>query len=56
MRLKFIGTDGSMGLTHGKTYTVQIYSAGGYIYVDWGMNRCPYGSPQDVADNWKKET
>jgi hypothetical protein len=52
MYLKFVGKDGSMGLTHGKVYNVKIESDRRYIWVYWGDKRCPYSSPQSFADNW----
>lgn len=57
MYLKFVGKDGSMGLTYGKVYKVKIESDSQYIWVYWGnkwSNKCcPYSSPQSFADNWK---
>lgn len=55
MKLVFIGSDGSMGLKHGRKYRVDIYTLNGCIIVDWGTNSCPYSSPQSLAENWKKE-
>lgn len=56
MKLKFIGTDGSMGLKHGQIYDVYIYTKRGKIIVAWGPNHwCPYSSPQALAENWAKE-
>lgn len=58
MRLKFIGADGSMGLKHGKVYSVNICSSSAYIWVEWrgifGDKRaCPYSSPATFAANWE---
>lgn len=63
MFLKFIGADGSMGLTHGKTYDVDVKTKGKYIWVTipklevrekvlkkW---ECPYSSPQTFSANWE---
>ena len=56
MKLKFIGTDGSMGLKHGQVYDVYIYTKRGKIIVAWDPNHwCPYSSPQALAENWTKE-
>ena len=59
MLLRFIGRNGSMGLTHGKNYNVSIRNSNDnrYIYVEW-MNKnekygCPYSSPQSFAANWE---
>ena len=58
MRLKFIGTDGSMGLRHGKVYEVSIRTVNNLIVatIDRGgwfdKFYCPYGSPQAFAKNW----
>lgn len=59
MQLKFIGTNGSMGLVNGKTYVVRVFSQHGYIWVEiWFMNEktkklCPYETPQSFARNWE---
>ena len=50
--LVFIGTDGSMGLKHGKTYKVRLYTYGGKFWADWGPNCCPYKSVRSFALNW----
>ena len=61
MNLKFIGTDGSMGLKHGEIYDTSITSAfeDGYIFVKWldhddVFRKCPYSSPASFASNWAK--
>lgn len=55
MRLKFIGENGSMGLTHGKTYDVKVVSTDYYIWVEWGFCKvCPYDSPQSFSNNWER--
>ena len=58
MKLKFIGTDGSLGLQHGKTYEVNLKTAGRYliarIQTGWiSETICPYGSVQAFAKNWE---
>lgn len=53
MYLRFIGTDGSMGLKFGKVYRVRVTSDNRYIYVQWDNGRCPYSSPQTLAANWR---
>lgn len=38
VRLRFIGRDGSMGLKHGNTYDVRVFSLNNFICVridDW---------------------
>lgn len=59
----FVGMNGSMGLVHGRTYSVQVYKSGRYWWVEWvtgrnpitdrvRTNRCPYGSVEKVRENW----
>lgn len=60
MKLRFIGTDGSMGLRNGHVYKVNVRSSGKYIIVFIEKNflhrmECPYGSPQAFAKNWELE-
>ena len=50
--LRFIGTDGSMGLVYGRKYKVRVYSDSTYIWVEWNNGRCPYSSPINFAKNW----
>lgn len=61
LKLRFIGANGSMGLTHGKVYDVDV----GYnpltedFYVEWnvcgvGKRRCPYYSMQKLLENWER--
>ena len=64
MHLKFIGANGSMGLTNGVVYGVQVKSEGNYIWVlipnfefsekTIGTWKCPYSSPESFATNWEK--
>lgn len=61
MNLKFIGTDGSMGLKHGEVYDVRVGAHRGdaVIIVQWGFVGanpiyCPYSSPAAFAANWAK--
>lgn len=55
MYLKFIGENGSMGLTNGQVYKVNVSSKGEYIWVDWGFCKmCSYNSPESFAENWAK--
>lgn len=60
MRLKFIGTDGSMGFRHGREYKVKVWSDYEYIWVtykEWLFGpkiSCPYSGPQRFAENWTK--
>lgn len=54
--LRFIGTDGSMGLRKGKTYLVRIYTKLGRIVVNWGNTEntvCPYSSLETLCENWE---
>lgn len=61
MNLKFIGTDGSMGLKHGEVYDILIdpnYKFDGiiikWIGADANLHTCPYSSPAAFAANWAK--
>lgn len=60
MNLKFIGTDGSMGLRHGEVYDVLVSCMfrENYIFVKWldgfETRQCPYSSPAAFAANWAK--
>lgn len=59
IRLRFIGTDGSMGLRTGKVYSVSIYTKLGDIVVNWsiedttGNKCCPYSSLKTLCKNWE---
>ena len=58
MYLKFIGEDGSMGLSHGRIYDVQVKTKNNYIWVIipnilFDVWKCPYSSPQSFAKNWE---
>jgi hypothetical protein len=53
MKLRFIGTDGSMGLRKGRIYNVTIYDKLNHIVVAWSNGLCPYNSPQTLAKNWE---
>lgn len=57
MKLKFIGTDGSMGLKYGNVYKVHVRSNDKYIILFIEKNflrglECPYDTPQAFAKNW----
>ena len=57
MLLRFIGTDGSMGLRHGQVYSVGVRSDLHFIWAhvrtSWiGETKCPYDTPQAFAKNW----
>lgn len=64
MRLRFVGANGSMGLTSGVVYEVQVKSEGKYIWFlipnfessekTFGTWKCPYSSPESFAANWGK--
>ena len=54
--VKFIGEDGSMGLRHGKFYSVKV-SSGYYegkrcLWVFFRGGACPYYGFEALADNW----
>lgn len=57
IRLRFIGTDGSMGLKRGRIYLASVYTMRGYICVTWGENNpnkvCPYSSLKTLCENWE---
>lgn len=52
MKLRFVGKDGSMGLTHNKVYDVTVKSSYGFMWVSWSGGNCPYSSPDTFAQNW----
>ncbi len=52
MKLRFVGKDGSMGLTRYKIYDVGVCCKDGFIWVTWLGGRCPYSSPDTFAQNW----
>lgn len=68
LTLRFIGSDGSMGLIHGRTYRVQLSIRDGYFWVRWHPGdrvyilshgepkECPYRSLNTFAQNWALET
>ena len=63
IKLKFIGENGSMRLTHGETYKVELKTKDNFIWVIiphfefrhmiFGKWECPYSSPQAFAANWE---
>lgn len=52
MKLRFVGKDGSMGLTYNKVYDVGVCCKDGFIWVSWSNGNCPYSSPDTFAQNW----
>ena len=55
MRLRFIGTNGSMGLVHGKVYDVNVFTKLNYMLATWSPDIIySYDSPQSFAENWTK--
>lgn len=54
MRLRFIGTDGSLGLRHGRVYDVSFNSHRGRVYVTSPVH-CPYASDVAFWRNWQQE-
>ena len=58
MKLRFIGTDGSLGLKHGAIYNVTLKTIDRYVVAiiktGWiSETICPYGSMQAFAKNWE---
>lgn len=54
MLLRFIGTDGSMGLKRGNIYNCSIATRGNDIWVSWSwLCECPYSSISALAANWE---
>ena len=59
MKLRFIGQNGSMGLTHGRIYKVSLRTRHNCIVAEIYRNFwddaiiCPYSSPQAFANNWE---
>lgn len=59
MWLRFIGKDGSMGLTHGTVYHCTIKTMGGYIWVRWNDKDIkdpsfPYKSFKEFLSEWEE--
>lgn len=59
MWLRFIGEDGTFGLTHGTTYYCSITSMSGYLWVKWnnsGANNpsCPYKTFKELLSEWEE--
>lgn len=67
MESRFIGSDGSMCLRHGKIYNITITKDANYVLVNWELkeigktilqllgitpSRCPYHSEQTLRENW----
>ncbi len=63
-RLRFVGEDGSMGLTRGAVYDVEIRIRKNWIWVSWipigpyqtsgdPPRCCPYETTQAFALNWE---
>ena len=59
MLLRYIGVNGSMGLVHGRSYIVKLFSKDRRIWLEiWiddkkSKKLCPYDSPQSLARNWE---
>lgn len=55
MKMKFIGEHGSMGLSTGMIYDVEILlnEDTRRIVLSWGRGKCPYASWEAVARNWQ---
>lgn len=67
MEARFIGSNGSMGLRHGRVYNITITKDARYVWVNWESNgivgtflqllcgtpsRCPYHNEQTLRENW----
>ena len=53
MKLRFIGSNGSMGLIRGHVYDVEIRTVDRYICVIFEDGRtCPYETIRAFTDNW----
>ena len=51
---KFIGTNGSMGYIHGKTYRIRICFGDLYLIVYCnGHDPCPYDTQRALFKNWE---
>lgn len=67
MEARFIGSNGSMGLRHGKVYDITITKDARYVWVNWEPKEigktilqllgitpssCPYRNEQTFRENW----
>ena len=59
MRARFIGTDGSLGLRHGRIYNIKLFPSRAkflivQIKTDWISDTvCPYKTLMGFYDNWE---
>ena len=54
MYLRFIGTNGSMGLKKNRVYKTEVYYRNGCICVRWALGLgCPYSTTKAFASNWE---
>ena len=57
MKLRFMGEDGSMGLTNGQVYDCIIESRYDNVWVIWltdNPGSCPYTSLKVLLHNWEE--
>lgn len=67
MFARFIGKNGSMGLTKGAIYDIELKTINSFIFVSWKVyeesalfgflsaheKTCPYGSFKKFTENWE---
>lgn len=54
MKARFVGEDGSMGLVHGRVYSIMITTSNDdYISVCWGLRACHYTNLKTLHENWR---
>lgn len=53
MLATFIGMNGNMGLVHGKTYDIRLFTEDNKFRVVFGSRSCLYSCLTKFQENWK---